>query len=59
MLTDNIRRILIDFLFTFCLDTKSNKNPENSGKAVRKFLQNYGSVFSPKSKLIISEILIR
>ena len=39
------------FLFTFCHDTKSNKKIQ----AVRKFLQNYGSVFSPKPKLFISE----
>ena len=38
------------FLINFLLDQKVTK-------AVRKFLQNYGSVFPPKPKLFISEKL--
>jgi len=36
------------YCFAFLLDKKSKKIPKNSGKAVRKFLQNYGSVFFSK-----------
>ena len=56
-LVGKFNRINCFFYLLFVLIQKVTKIPKNSGKAIRKFLQNYGSVFSPKPKLIISENL--